>query len=107
MDASGCPSASAALAWYTADWPHCTSSSMLAHLCLMAWKEPIGRPNCSRTLAYSTESSSQRAERQVADPRQPRHGVPAGADADGWRAAQDDRGKLARHVQRVELRSLD
>ena len=35
-----------------------TSSSMSAHLCLMAWNEPIGRPNCTRTLAYSTAISS-------------------------------------------------
>src|SRR5205823_8034338 len=30
---------------------------MWAHLCWMAWKLPIGRPNCSRTLAYSTDIS--------------------------------------------------
>ena len=30
-------------------------------MCLIAWNEPIGRPNCSRTLAYSTESSRHRA----------------------------------------------
>jgi len=28
---------------------------MLAHLCLMAWKEPIGRPNWTLRLAYSTD----------------------------------------------------
>src|SRR5947207_3016426 len=31
---------------------------MSAHLCLMAWKLPMGRPNCTRTLAYSTDISS-------------------------------------------------
>ena len=31
---------------------------MSAHLCLMAWNDPIGRPNCTRTLAYSTDMSS-------------------------------------------------
>ena len=31
---------------------------MSAHLCLIAWNEPIGRPNCTRTLAYSTDISS-------------------------------------------------
>ena len=31
---------------------------MSAHLCLMAWNEPIGRPNWTRTLAYSTAISS-------------------------------------------------
>ena len=28
-------------------------SSISAHMCLMAWKLPIGLPNCSRTFAYS------------------------------------------------------
>ena len=31
---------------------------MSASLCLMAWNEPIWRPNCSRDLAYSTDRSS-------------------------------------------------
>ena len=31
---------------------------MSAHLCLIAWKEPIGRPNCTRSLAYCTAISS-------------------------------------------------
>ena len=35
-----------------------TSSSMSAHLCLMAWNEPMGRPNCTRSLAYCTAVSS-------------------------------------------------
>ena len=29
------------------------ATSMWAHLCLTPWNWPIGRPNCSRTLAYS------------------------------------------------------
>ena len=37
-----------------------TSSSMSAHLCLMAWKLPMGRPNWIRVLAYSTDASSTR-----------------------------------------------
>ena len=32
-------------------------SSMSAHLCLIAWNEPIGRPNCSRIPAYATAVS--------------------------------------------------
>ena len=37
-------------------------SSISAHMCLIAWKLPIGLPNCSRTLAYSVAVvSSQRA----------------------------------------------
>ena len=31
---------------------------MSAHLCLIAWNDPIGRPNCTRTFAYSTDISS-------------------------------------------------
>ena len=38
--------------------PDSTSSSMSAHLCLIAWNEPIGRPNCTRSLAYCTDMSS-------------------------------------------------
>ena len=34
---------------------HATNSR--AALCLTAWKLPIFWPNCSRTLAYSTEAS--------------------------------------------------
>ena len=30
---------------------------MSAQRCLTAWNEPIGRPNCSRSLAYSVASS--------------------------------------------------
>ena len=33
------------------------SAIMPAHLCLMAWNCPIGRPNCSRILAYSVAVS--------------------------------------------------
>src|SRR5581483_4293229 len=45
---------------YAADLADSTSSSMSAHLCLMAWNEPMGRPNWMRTLAYSTLMSRQR-----------------------------------------------
>ena len=47
------PSASAA-----ATAACCERSSISAHMCLMAWKLPIGLPNCSRTLAYSVAVSS-------------------------------------------------
>src|ERR1700724_1939768 len=33
---------------------------MSAHLCLIAWKLPIGRPNWIRVLAYSTDASRTR-----------------------------------------------
>ena len=32
-------------------------SSISAQRCLIAWNDPIGLPNCSRTLAYSTAVS--------------------------------------------------
>ena len=32
--------------------------SISAHMCLTAWKLPIGLPNCSRTFAYSVAVSS-------------------------------------------------
>src|SRR3954467_8939495 len=51
-------SSMAAPAAEAADVEDSTSRSMSAHLCLMAWKDPIGRPNCTRTLAYSTDISS-------------------------------------------------
>ena len=34
-----------------------TSTSMSAQRCFTAWKLPIGRPNCTRSLAYSTAMS--------------------------------------------------
>ncbi len=37
-----------------------TSTSMSAHRCFTAWNEPIGRPNCTRSFAYSTAISSAR-----------------------------------------------
>ena len=33
---------------------------MSAHLCWIAWNEPIGRPNCTRLFAYATARSRQR-----------------------------------------------
>ena len=33
------------------------ATSMFAQWCLTAWKVAIGRPNCSRTLAYSAACS--------------------------------------------------
>ena len=35
-----------------------TSTSMSAQRCFTAWKQPIGRPNCTRSFAYSTAMSS-------------------------------------------------
>ncbi len=33
-------------------------TSMSAHMCLTAWNEPMGLPNCCRSLAYATANSS-------------------------------------------------
>ena len=38
-----------------------TSTSMSAQRCFTAWNDPIGRPNCTRSFAYSTAISSARA----------------------------------------------
>ena len=38
-----------------------SASSMSAHLCLTPWNCPIGRPNCSRTFAYSAAVSTHQA----------------------------------------------
>ncbi len=52
--AESCPDSPAARAASAADTDTCSErSSISAHMCLMAWKLPIGLPNCSRTLAYS------------------------------------------------------
>ena len=37
-----------------------TSTSMSAQRCFTAWNDPIGRPNCTRSFAYSTARSSAR-----------------------------------------------
>ena len=51
---SPCSSSSIArAASHTAAVARSVSAIMPAHLCLMAWNWPIGRPNCSRILAYS------------------------------------------------------
>ena len=41
-------------------------SSISAHMCLIAWKLPIGLPNCSRTFAYSVAVSSVQRARPAA-----------------------------------------
>ena len=53
-----------------------TSTSMSAQRCFTAWKLPIGRSNCTRSLAYSTDSSSSVLRRaRAARPRtRSRHG---------------------------------
>ena len=45
------PASSAAAASAAATVLCWQRSSISAHMCLTAWKLPIGRPNCSRTLA--------------------------------------------------------
>ena len=53
---SGSPEAAAATS-HAAAVTASAVSSISAHRCLTAWKLPIGLPNCSRTLAYSTAVS--------------------------------------------------
>ena len=48
-------------AQYTVERMPSTSTSMSAQRCLTAWNDPIGRPNCTRSFAYSTAISSARA----------------------------------------------
>ena len=51
---ASCPSSLQAAAASQATAAHCsTATSMSASACLTAWNWPIGRPNCTRTLAYS------------------------------------------------------
>ena len=59
-EASSWPLATHQAAQYTADRMPSTSTSMSAQRCFTAWKLPIGRPNCTRSLAYSTDRSSTR-----------------------------------------------
>src|SRR2546429_572584 len=73
---------------------------MLAHLCWMAWKLPIGRPNCSRTLAYSTDISRTFCAR-ARGPRLERDALRVQARA-GLELRQRD-AQLARRELREEL----
>ncbi|SKW46924.1 Uncharacterised protein [Mycobacteroides abscessus subsp. abscessus] len=55
-------SSRARAASHTAAVARSVTAAMVAHLCLMPWNWPMGRPNCSRTLAYSDAVSvAQRA----------------------------------------------
>ena len=55
-------SSMARAASHTAAVARSVSAIISAHLCLMAWNWPIGRPNCSRIFAYSEAVSvAQRA----------------------------------------------
>ncbi len=49
---AGSPSSSAAAAFVAARLAS-TLMAMLAQWCLTAWKDPIGLPNCTRSLAYA------------------------------------------------------
>ncbi len=52
-DASGSPAPMHHAAQYTVERMPSTSTSMSAQRCFTAWNDPIGRPNCTRSLAYS------------------------------------------------------
>ena len=52
------PAASTVIAAYcTAEVARSSASDMSASLCWIAWKEPIGRSNCSRSFAYASDMS--------------------------------------------------
>ena len=51
------PSLRRQAAWYVMNREPSTSVAMLAQWCWMAWKLPMGRPNCTLFLAYSTAIS--------------------------------------------------
>src|SRR5437667_209953 len=59
--AASSPSASATAAKVVSERAASARTAMSAQRCFTAWKAPIGRPNCCRTFAYSTESSSVRS----------------------------------------------
>ena len=42
-------------------WRFMRATSMRASLSWMSWNSPMGRPNCTRSRAYLTESSRQRS----------------------------------------------
>src|SRR5438045_452482 len=85
--------------------------SISAHRCRMAWNDPMGWPNCSRTLAYSTLMSRLRraapsisAEAQTAARRIPvgrfldqRGGQAGRAGRDGGQPLLLLRGAAAEH----------
>src|SRR5207244_3404123 len=48
-------------AYHTSERDGSTSETISAAMCLSAWNDPIGRPNCWRTFEYSTAISSARA----------------------------------------------
>ncbi len=51
------PSATVAAAKYAQARARLSATYMSTSLCLMAWNEPMGTPNCSRPLAYSSVMS--------------------------------------------------
>ena len=63
---SSAPSSEARAASQTTARAFSSSMSMRAHLCLTPWNCPIGRPNCSRTLAYADAVSTHHAARPAA-----------------------------------------
>src|SRR5207244_1912578 len=56
-DASSWPAPMHHAAQYALERMPSTSTSMSAQRCFTAWKLPIGRPNCTRSFAYSTAMS--------------------------------------------------
>ena len=59
-DAVGRPSATASAAAFATAVLTSAQKLTSARMCFSAWNEPIGRPNATRALAYSTVISTSR-----------------------------------------------
>ena len=112
MDSCRSSASPTALAASAAATEACSErSSISAHMCLMAWKLPIGLPNCSRTFAYSVAVSSvQRASpaASAASTVAARSSTRCGdADSDRRRARRPARTRASGREKSVALQQLD
>ena len=105
--ASGSPAPMHHAAQYTVERMPSTSTSMSAQRCFTAWNDPIGRPNCTRSLAYSTAMSSARAAppsrsaaAKVAPRSSSRSRAPRATERDPVEAVDVEPAQLAGEVHR-------
>ena len=94
------PSAAARAASQTSAVASSAATSMLAQWCLTAWKVAMGRPNCTRTLAYAAACSVHSVAMPTASARDDEAGqvdedAPPAGDHLGRRARQHDRARCA------------
>ena len=85
-----------------------TSTSMSAQRCFTAWKLPIGRPNCTRSFAYSTAMSStrRRATEHLGRTRTPRPGRAARRPASAPPSRYGRRARRSRSQPSSRVRSI-